>query len=36
MTLGSVRKAFLETTLLFIQTGKKAFVAKDKAFLQSE
>lgn len=36
MTLGSVHEAFLETTMLFIQTGKKATVARDKAFLQSE
>lgn len=36
MTLGSVRKAFLETTPLFVQTGKKATVARDKAVLQSE
>lgn len=36
MKLGSVRKAFLETTLLFIKAEKEATVAKDKAFLQSE
>jgi len=31
-----VLKAFLETTLLFIETEKAATVAKDKAFLQRE
>lgn len=36
MTLGSARTAFLETTLLFIPTGKEATVARDKAFLLSE
>lgn len=36
MKRGSVHKAFLETTLLFIKTEKEATVAKDKSFLQRE